>query len=53
MITKKLRDEIIVEAKKLGCDWDGDIIVFKGKYYYVDILNHRVRELKRLKHKEK
>lgn len=54
MITKKTRDDIIDQAKKLGCDWDGDVIVYKGQWYYVDILNHRVTKLKpkKLKYKE-
>lgn len=30
-------EDILRYAEKSGCDWDGDIIQYNGKRYYVDI----------------
>ena len=37
-VTKpELKQSLYDCARILGCDWDGDIIVFNGIHYYIDI----------------
>lgn len=36
MILKRF---IFKKAMKLGCDVDGDILIYRGNYYYVHVLN--------------
>lgn len=46
MITdKKLKESIKDDARKYGCDLDGDVVGFNGKYYYVNILEDKVYEM--------
>lgn len=40
-------EDILRYAEKSGCDWDGDIILFDEKVYYVDICRCIVKEVKR------
>lgn len=46
MIAKKvLIKKIIKEAIKSGCDIDGDVVYYKDKKYYVNVLSNIVREI--------
>ena len=38
-LPKELKDTLENVARTKGCDWDGDIIEYGGKRYYVDISN--------------
>lgn len=40
-------EDILRYAEKSGCDWDGDIVLFGEKAYYVDISRRIVEEVKR------
>lgn len=40
------KEDILRYAEKSGCDWDGDIILFDEKVYYVDISRGVVEEVK-------
>lgn len=46
MIAKKvLIKKIIKKAIKSGCDIDGDVVHYKDKKYYVNVLSNIVREI--------
>lgn len=32
-----LKQLLYDRARILGCDWDGDIVIFDGIHYYIDI----------------
>lgn len=44
MIRKIFYNRVFKKAKILGCDLDGDLMFYRGKLYYVDILRNVVKE---------
>lgn len=43
---KKLKIKLYRQAHKLGKDWDGDIIKYRGKWYRFNIFANKVKEIK-------
>lgn len=45
---KYMYEEYIIDiAKKNGCDYDGDIVRYKKRIYYVDVLNGKVERIRK------
>ena len=47
-MNRSTRDAIIYLATKEGCMCNGDVIIFEGKEYYVDLLEGCVEFLRNL-----
>lgn len=43
------KKKIITLAQQTGCDWDGDLFVYKGYVYFVDISQNYVKRMSKLK----
>jgi hypothetical protein len=43
------KQKILTASCHHGCDVDGDVFIYKGKFYFVDSLNNIVERLDELK----
>jgi hypothetical protein len=49
---KQLKKKLFAQSKRLGRDWDGDMIKYRGKYYVYNILANKAKEVKDIKSKK-
>lgn len=49
-ISKKKKEEIIIQALRHNCDLDGDAVIYRGHWYYVHLITGIVRYKRALKY---
>jgi hypothetical protein len=43
---KQLKKKLFARAKKLGRDWDGDAIKYRGRWFAFNMITGKVKEVK-------